>query len=416
MFNCSNGFLKSALLSSSVLLCACSDGSGSREQGRKGEQMEFADELVRFAKGFEFISTHRGFNSSGLLMRSVESGEMLSLWFKSPEDSAGAAALCPRCPVVVLDGEDGFGGIATWSTTHVALLAKAGGLKTWVATGYRNQVQAAVERVEASAGSSIAGSSPAYDTNGVADLGGAGGVDREVLLSCGAGVLTSYPFGNPMEGLTDQTGVPVLPLQEYLEPHPLGRAEYILLMGWLAGTGHTARTAFAEIEAAYRGLCEEGRQLAHIARPVVFSGSVDAGVWHAPGPNSFAAQLIRDAGATYLLDGVEVAKGKSGNVQVDLEQMLMLSSEADFWGKVVHAPSGWTRADAQQELPWLDFDRIGSFHCNTAQADYFTQAVVEPHLMLADLLYIFHPSIRADANSTPFQPAYFQSTRNSSRP
>jgi iron complex transport system substrate-binding protein len=339
------------------------------------------------ARGFELV-----FDGAGLLMKSVETGDLLSLWFKSAADSSGAHTLCPHCEVHMLPDVPR---IATWSTTHVPLLRKAGGAARWVAPGYHEKLD-----------------SIKYDTSQILDLGGAAGVDKERLLASRADVLTSYPFGNPMEGLTTATGVPVLPLEEYLEQHPLARAEYILLFGWLAGAPETARVAFDEIERNYLALREKARSLAaQNGRPMVFTGSEDAGVWHAPGGRTLAAQLIRDAGATYLLDSVAKTAGQRGNVQIDVEQMLLLSSRADFWGKVVYVrgQQGWHRVDALAEVPWLKRD-IGLFHCNTAEASYFTQAVVEPDLMLRDLLGIFHGHDVRDIHDVDTSYVYFQPT------
>jgi iron complex transport system substrate-binding protein len=339
------------------------------------------------ARGFELV-----FDGAGLLMKSVETGDLLSLWFKSAADSCGAHVLCPHCEVHMLPDVPR---IATWSTTHVPLLREAGGATHWVATGYHEKLD-----------------SIKYDTSQILDLGGAAGVDKERLLASRADVLTSYPFGNPMEGLTTATGVPVLPLEEYLEQHPLARAEYILLFGWLAGTPETARVAFDEIERNYFALSAQAKSLAaQHGRPTVFTGSEDAGVWHAPGGRTLAAQLIRDAGAVYLLDSVANTAGQRGNVQIDVEKMLLLSIRADFWGKVVYVrgQQGWHRVDAMAEVPWLKRD-IGLFHCNTAEASYFTQAVVEPDLMLRDLLRIFHDHDSLEIRDSDTSFVYFQPT------
>ena len=75
-----------------------------------------------------------------------------------------------------------------------------------------------------------------------------------------------------------------------------------------------------------------------------------------------------------------------------------------FWGKVVHAPNGWTQARAKDEAPWADFEGKTLFHCNTAEVDYFGQAVLEPHVMLADLAALFHGMGEGRA------PVYFKPT------
>ena len=389
----------STLLAALLLFGSCaSDGPGSTVESAPNSNFISASVFprsvyVQYAAGFDFVFNERGRDRCGLMMKSVDTGRGLSLWFKSPADSAGAYALCPNCRAHLLQDagrSDSLSAlrIATWSTTHVPLLLEAGGQSAWVASGYPGHLTG-------------------FDTSGVADLGGPAGIDKETLLICGADILTSYPFGNPMEGLTETTGVAVLPLEEYRESHPLARSEYVLLFGWLAGTAEEAASAFEEVKHRYLTLCEEARVLAINSghRPRVFTGSEDAGLWHAPGGQTLAAQLIRDAGAVYMMDSISTAASERGNVQIDLERMLILAKDADFWGKVVHAPGGWSREAALSEVPWLDSDSLGLFHCNTSTAQYFTRAVIEPHQMLADLLHIFHP----DTVERSF--SYFQPTR-----
>ena len=92
-----------------------------------------------------------------------------------------------------------------------------------------------------------------------------------------------------------------------------------------------------------------------------------------------------------------------------LEQFALLAADADAWGKVVYAPEGWYREDAAGSMSWLPLDDKLLFHCNTAEVDYFGQAVLEPDLMLSDLVSLLH-----DQPAHAEGPRYFQKT--SSRP
>ena len=74
------------------------------------------------------------------------------------------------------------------------------------------------------------------------------------------------------------------------------------------------------------------------------------------------------------------------------DRCALLAAECEAFGKVVHAPEGWTVSDVKNEAPWFDVEGRVVFHCNTAQVDYFGQAILEPHEMLADLVHLLHPS------------------------
>ena len=85
-------------------------------------------------------------------------------------------------------------------------------------------------------------------------------------------------------------------MTEYLEPHPLGRAEWMVPLAWIVGDSAAGAEAFDAVETRYEKW---------LMRPVktgkrVFTGSVADGVWHAPGQGSFVAQWIKDAGGGKL--------------------------------------------------------------------------------------------------------------------
>jgi len=106
--------------------------------------------------------------------------------------------------------------------------------------------------------------------------------------------------------------------------------------------------------------------------------------------------LLHDAGGTYAFEESRVAalglKRVGPNFEVEAEQCAVLARDCGAFGKVVHAPGGWTVSDARLEAPWFEFNERTVFHCNTFEVDYFGEAIMEPHEMLADLVHLFHPS------------------------
>ena len=338
------------------------------------QAVESGNGSVRWAKGF-------GFERGGAVLWLAQEGDT-TRWCHEGEGPCpnGAVALPPAASL----------NVATWSTTHVPFVRAVGGQDQWVASGYLDRV----------AGEQNESRKP---------LGGDAGLDEEMLLVSGADVLTSYPFGDPMLGVEDRTGVPVMAMAEYAEGHPLGRAEFIKVFGWLTGHIETAEAAFSDIETAYleakriaaRAAEEEGR-------PVVFAGSSKGGKWTAPGEDGLVARLLQDAGAAYAFQGADAGRmgiEKVGaNYEVETEQCALLAAQCDAFGKVVYAPEGWTVGQARMEAPWFDFDGRLAFHCNTAEVDYFGEAIMEPHVMLADLVALFHPSTGARSG------VYFKST------
>ena len=282
--------------------------------------------------------------------------------------------------------------VATWSTTHVPHLRALGAEIHWCATGYLDRL--GLDSVEME--------SP------LVSLGGDGGLDEEALLVSEADVLTSYPFGDPMQGVTERTGIPVMAFREYAEPHPLGRAEYIKVFGWLTGQQERADSVFGAIAERYSRIRQRAAEDAEQGRPSVFTGSEQGGGWTAPTGDGLVARLVEDAGGHYLLDArmeAEMGVRREGrNVEMDREQFAVLATGADAWGKVVYAPEGWYREDAVSDMSWMPLEGKLLFHCNTHEVDYFGQAILEPDQMLSDLHELFH------GDSLSLGGRYFQRT------
>lgn len=358
------GFIASIAL----VFSGCRDEEGGANPfsmkltGVEAAVVDSKEDSARWASGF-------GFQCGGEVLWLAHGGD--TTWWVHE----GANAPVDHCMVLP---EAKSIEVATWSTTHVPFIRASGALDQWTASGYldRVDIQSVTERIS---------------------LGGDAGLDEEMLLASGADVLTSYPFGDPMMGVEERTGVPVMALAEYAENHPLGRAEFVKVFGWLAGKMEEANRAFDDVEDAYIQARNRGLQAAQDeGRPIVFAGSSQGGKWTAPGPDGLVASLLKDAGGTYAFgEGRATSLGlkKVGpNFEVETEQCALIASDCDAFGKVVFAPQGWTVSDAVLEAPWFDFHGRTAFHCNTAEVDYFGEAIMEPHKMLADLVHLFHPS------------------------
>ncbi len=227
------------------------------------------------------------------------------------------------------------------------------------------------------------------------------GLDREQLVMLRPEVLFSYPFGKtasdqPIAGLT------TVDIGEYLEPHPLGRAEWLNVFGLFLAKEHMADSLFAAIAMRYDSI--RNMVPGNAQRPRVFFGSSWKGTWSVPAGNSYMAKLITDAGARYLF----ADRASEGNIDIDLETALATGAKADYWGRILAQEQSVTAADVAG-----DDDRITALpafvehHCfsgNSAESDLFGQAVLEPDSVLLDLLEIFHPELAEDHSPVYFKP------------
>jgi len=270
-------------------------------------------------------------------------------------------------------------GLATLSTTHLALISVWDSACThWSGGAYVEFIrwEPALEKLAQSEAQ---------------DIGGEPEVDREKLLALKPSALTIYPFGDPLEGVNVRREIPVVPILEYLESHPLGRAEWMRAMGWLMGDSSARRAdlKFLEVSNSYERLRLELTQKP--MKPRVFTGSVQQGTWHAPGSKSFIARLLADAGLDYIID----ADSDRDNVEVPLEEMIVLSQTADAWGLVLHHPEALTRTSflkADERHAMLLPPTRQVFVANTSQCDYFGWWVARPDAMLENLVALFDDS------------------------
>ena len=335
---------------------------------------------IRWATGFGFSE-----DRTTLWIAGDVPGDTV-FWTKSNVEleSRPGAHMLPQTPLK----------LATWSTTHVPYVLALGANDQWVGSGYLDRVRQGddVERV---------------------NLGGDAGLSDEALLASDAMLLTSYPFGDPMVGVQNRTGIPVLSFSEYAEPHALGRAEYIKLFGWLLNRESLADSLFVGMELRYQELARMAKLEADkTGWPTVFTGSESGGKWTAPTEAGLVAKMVRDAGGDYAFsDETAEAYGlkrAGSNYEVELEQCALIAEMCDAWGRVVYAREGWTMKEVQAEAPWCDFSSKLVFHCNTAEVDYFGNAVLEPDRMLRDLISVLHPNV-----ATPSEAPYFRRTLSS---
>lgn len=279
-------------------------------------------------------------------------------------------------------------GIATLSTTHVALLEPWGGLAHWAGGGSTRYLR-------------MPGALAGLASGKAVDYSQEQGLDKEKLLAHPPACLTAFPFGDPLAGTGIEGVVPVVELTEYLEPHPLGRAEWMRALAWLAGPAALAQadSAFAACARRYGDLAASVAQRRKGAvRPEVFTGSVQEGVWHAPGGGSLIARFLEDAGAKYAFADQPGAE----NVRISLEQMRVVQARADAWGWVVHAPEGATWENLFGKGSTLrDFvppsGRV--FVANSAECDYFGAVIAQPDALLANLVRLLHPDLALPAGT-----------------
>jgi len=240
------------------------------------------------------------------------------------------------------------------------------------------------------------------ETEQIAEMISGDGIDFERMLELNPDVVLAYSFGEADFSRYEELGIPIVLLMDYKESHPLGRAEWIKVVGCLLGKYDEAAEIFDEVEKEY--LEVKNQAMYHSTLPSAFTGSRYGDFWYAPGRDSYIAKFIRDAGAQYTFDHIEGQE----SAELDFEKALITISEADYWGLVISSEEPFISEDILEMSPLYEnlkaFKENQIFICNTAEKDYFGDAVMEPHLILADLHRIFHPNSESDSTFHYFKP------------
>ncbi len=230
------------------------------------------------------------------------------------------------------------------------------------------------------------------------------GINFERMIEIDPDVVLAYHYGEADFSRYEEVNIPIVLIMDYMESHPLGRAEWIKVIGCILNQIDSAEEIFAEIENAY--METRNQAMLHSTLPSAFTGSKYGDFWYAPGRDSYIAKFIQDAGATYAFDHIE----GQASAELDFEQAFSDISKIDFWGLVVSSPEEFTKKDILEMSPLYEnleaYENDQIFVCNSAESDYFGDAILEPHLILKDLHQIFHPSTSEDTTFYYFKPIH----------
>jgi iron complex transport system substrate-binding protein len=219
------------------------------------------------------------------------------------------------------------------------------------------------------------------------ELGDEGMIPIESIVRSKAELIVFSDFGNPFPHATQlsKLGFIILPNVDWREEEPLGKAEWIKLYGFLIGKEKESIEIFNSIKEKYLTLKQEMKTVSQ--RPSVISGNLIGDIWYAPNGKSYNSQLISDAGGEYVYAKME----GTGSIMRSMEQILSENGSTRFWinpgfksKKEISAYSSKLKL-----VPAFQHNQV---YCYSARMNYFWEmSAVEPHLVLEDLILIFHP-------------------------
>lgn len=231
----------------------------------------------------------------------------------------------------------------------------------------------------------------------VTELGKDNSLNIELLVQLRPSLVMAYSMGSDIGHLKkiQEVGIPVVINSEYLEQHPLGRAEWIKFMALFFGREKQADSIFNAIENEYLKTkrMAEGFSSTSGEKPTVLTGIPYGGTWYLPGGQNYAASFFADAGTQYLW----ADDSTNGFLQLTLETVYERAFKADYWigvasfgtyNELKSADDRFAKFAAWQNKKVYSYNaRIGP----TGGNEYLELGYLRPDLILNDLIQITHP-------------------------
>jgi len=272
------------------------------------------------------------------------------------------------------------------STTYFPFLENIGKLDALVAVDDATYVYNPTVREKAASGEiAVVGGGmggPSANIESLLEL------DPDVIMTSASGIpeLDVYPK-------LEEVGLPVVINGDYLEQTPLGRAEWGIFIAAFFDLEQQASQQFDALVQRY----EEVQALAAGVqeRVTVFTNTDFQGTWYVPAGESYAAILLKDAGAEYLWED----QPGTGALPLSFETVFEKAKDADFWLNPGFAASlqDLLAMDARYaEFKAFQTGQVFNYNAkvtDTGGMDYFESGVANPDVILKDLIKIFYPEL-----------------------
>jgi len=239
------------------------------------------------------------------------------------------------------------------------------------------------------------------DSFSIKQVGSGNALDLESILILQPALVLTFGTGSTLYDDYPRfktANISAILTAEWMESHPMARFEWLRFFGVLFGKEREADSIFAETQKKYDSLVQLA--LSAAKKPLVLTGYPEGSEWLTGGGGSYVAKFLQDASAKYIWE----SNTQAGTLTLGIETALQSGMQAEFW---LH-PSLWTsRVEIMQNEPRISVlpvwqsgkiyqssKRIGK----NGSRDFYESAVANPHLVLADLIRIFHPEILPEHN------------------
>ena len=248
-----------------------------------------------------------------------------------------------------------------------------------------------------------------YSSRYIPDIGYEGNIDYETLISTQPDIMLLFSVNgaSSMEPKLKELGIPFLYIGDYVEEDPLGKSEWIVPLAEIIGLREKGINKFEDISDRYNSIKslvkknksdKDNKNLndsSDLKRPRVMVNAPFLDSWFMPSTESYVARMIKDAGGDYIYHK------NTGNSSepIDLEEAFKLVSEADYWINIGSIKNKDELIKTFPKFSSTDCIKKGKIFNNNLRStpgggkDCYESGVINPDLVLRDLVKIFHPEL-----------------------
>ena len=236
----------------------------------------------------------------------------------------------------------------------------------------------------------------------IQDCGMAASPNVEKIIEIDGQFIVASPFENGGYGQAEKLGIPIFESADYMENHPLGRVEWMKVVGLLSGREDVADSLFKSTENSYNSL--KALAAGAVGKPRIMSERKYGSSWFIVGGASYIAQMYKDAGADYIFSD----NPDTGSVPFAFETVFDKGADSDLWVFKYAAERPMTYADLEAEYsPYARFAPFRNrkiYICNTVGTPYYEYIAIHPDYILADYVKMFHPHLLPDYEPVCYLP------------
>ena len=271
--------------------------------------------------------------------------------------------------------------VVVFSTTHIGFLTALNESKSLVGASGASYIYNKDLKIR-------------YKKGEIKEIGYPPSINYESIIELNPDVIFIYGLESSVTGIISRletAGIPCVIIGDYLENHPLGKAEWIRVFSAFYNKLNSADSIYKSIEKQYNELSELVKDN-QLPQPSVMLGLPWKDSWYMAGGKSYAAKLIEDAGGHYLWSETD----ETDYHPLSIESVIQKALYADLW---INPGS----ARSLDDIISRD-KRYGVFHSYKNHSlynndnrfdgnsnDYWETGVIEPHIILKDLIKIIHP-------------------------